>query len=151
MLLAESTSSSTMRMIFEDNWCNLSRGILRDVSFQKMTDKDWDLVYRVHLKGSYSVSKAGNNIQLSIRSHGKHGHTFEIKDMVESSWPLPLVTPFSSWIQVEMQQWDFMEILDKLITVLANSVLLDWQKLWPSRYFNLNSTWNVNSTWNSIN
>eukprot|EP01119_Soliformovum_irregulare_P002069 TRINITY_DN1213_c1_g1_i1.p1 TRINITY_DN1213_c1_g1~~TRINITY_DN1213_c1_g1_i1.p1 ORF type:complete len:309 (-),score=108.91 TRINITY_DN1213_c1_g1_i1:83-1009(-) len=33
-------------------------GILRDVSFQKMTDKDWDLVYRVHLKGSYSVSKA---------------------------------------------------------------------------------------------
>jgi len=33
-------------------------GILRDTSFVKITDKDWDLVYRVHLKGSYSCSKA---------------------------------------------------------------------------------------------
>jgi len=36
-------------------------GILRDVSFVKMTDKDWDLIYRVHLKGSYSVTKAAWN------------------------------------------------------------------------------------------
>jgi len=33
-------------------------GILRDASFLKMQDKDWDLIYRVHLKGSYSVTKA---------------------------------------------------------------------------------------------
>ncbi|HJL14567.1 MAG TPA: SDR family NAD(P)-dependent oxidoreductase [Sandaracinaceae bacterium LLY-WYZ-13_1] len=33
-------------------------GILRDVSFHKMTDEDWDLVYRVHVKGSYAVTKA---------------------------------------------------------------------------------------------
>jgi 3-hydroxyacyl-CoA dehydrogenase/3a,7a,12a-trihydroxy-5b-cholest-24-enoyl-CoA hydratase len=33
-------------------------GILRDCSFLKMQDKDWDLIYRVHLKGSYSVTKA---------------------------------------------------------------------------------------------
>ncbi len=33
-------------------------GILRDISFQKMTQEDWDLVYRVHLKGSMSVSHA---------------------------------------------------------------------------------------------
>jgi 3-hydroxyacyl-CoA dehydrogenase/3a,7a,12a-trihydroxy-5b-cholest-24-enoyl-CoA hydratase len=33
-------------------------GILRDTTFLKMTDKDWDLIYRVHLKGSYSVTKA---------------------------------------------------------------------------------------------
>lgn len=33
-------------------------GILRDVSFQKIKDADWDLVYNVHLKGSYSVTKA---------------------------------------------------------------------------------------------
>jgi 3-hydroxyacyl-CoA dehydrogenase/3a,7a,12a-trihydroxy-5b-cholest-24-enoyl-CoA hydratase len=33
-------------------------GILRDASFAKMTDEDWDLVYRVHLLGSYRVSKA---------------------------------------------------------------------------------------------
>jgi len=36
-------------------------GILRDVSFVKMTDKDWDLINRVHIKGSYSVTKAAWN------------------------------------------------------------------------------------------
>jgi 3-hydroxyacyl-CoA dehydrogenase/3a,7a,12a-trihydroxy-5b-cholest-24-enoyl-CoA hydratase len=33
-------------------------GILRDASFAKMTDADWDIIYRVHLFGSYKVSKA---------------------------------------------------------------------------------------------
>lgn len=33
-------------------------GILRDASFVKMTDEDWDLIYRVHLLGSYRVTKA---------------------------------------------------------------------------------------------
>ena len=33
-------------------------GILRDKSFHKMTDDDWDLVYQVHLKGAYKVSRA---------------------------------------------------------------------------------------------
>lgn len=33
-------------------------GILRDSSFAKMTDADWDLIYRVHLKGAYAVTKA---------------------------------------------------------------------------------------------
>ena len=28
-------------------------GILRDVSFAKMTDEDWDLIYRVHALGAY--------------------------------------------------------------------------------------------------
>eukprot|EP01094_Clydonella_sp_ATCC50884_P005741 TRINITY_DN146_c0_g1_i1.p1 TRINITY_DN146_c0_g1~~TRINITY_DN146_c0_g1_i1.p1 ORF type:complete len:1053 (+),score=460.20 TRINITY_DN146_c0_g1_i1:365-3160(+) len=37
-------------------------GILRDVSFAKMTDREWDLVNQVHLRGSYSVSKAAWNI-----------------------------------------------------------------------------------------
>jgi len=37
-------------------------GILRDASFVKMTDQDWDLIYRVHLKGSYSVTKAAWNV-----------------------------------------------------------------------------------------
>jgi 3-hydroxyacyl-CoA dehydrogenase/3a,7a,12a-trihydroxy-5b-cholest-24-enoyl-CoA hydratase len=36
-------------------------GILRDVSFPKMTDADWDLVYRVHVRGSYAVTKAAWN------------------------------------------------------------------------------------------
>ncbi len=33
-------------------------GILRDTSFQKMTDEDWELIYRVHVFGSYKVTKA---------------------------------------------------------------------------------------------
>jgi NAD(P)-dependent dehydrogenase (short-subunit alcohol dehydrogenase family)/predicted lipid carrier protein YhbT len=33
-------------------------GILRDTSFLKMTDKDWDLVQLVHVKGVYAVTKA---------------------------------------------------------------------------------------------
>jgi len=33
-------------------------GILRDVSFAKMSDADWDLIYKVHVLGSYKVTKA---------------------------------------------------------------------------------------------
>ncbi|MCZ7682619.1 MAG: SDR family NAD(P)-dependent oxidoreductase [Sandaracinaceae bacterium] len=33
-------------------------GILRDVSFHKMTDAEWDIVYRVHVRGSYAVTRA---------------------------------------------------------------------------------------------
>jgi len=33
-------------------------GILRDVSFQKMTQGDWDLILKVHLTGSMSVTHA---------------------------------------------------------------------------------------------
>jgi 3-hydroxyacyl-CoA dehydrogenase/3a,7a,12a-trihydroxy-5b-cholest-24-enoyl-CoA hydratase len=33
-------------------------GILRDVSFAKMTSDDWDVVYRVHLLGSFRVTHA---------------------------------------------------------------------------------------------
>jgi len=33
-------------------------GILRDTSFAKMTDKDWDLINQVHVQGVYKVTKA---------------------------------------------------------------------------------------------
>ncbi|KAI9019635.1 peroxisomal hydratase-dehydrogenase-epimerase [Hyaloraphidium curvatum] len=33
-------------------------GILRDKSFQRMTDQDWDLIHKVHLRGIYKVTKA---------------------------------------------------------------------------------------------
>ncbi|HEX3764145.1 MAG TPA: SDR family NAD(P)-dependent oxidoreductase [Kofleriaceae bacterium] len=36
-------------------------GILRDVSFQKMTQTDWDLVYRVHVLGAFRVVHAAWN------------------------------------------------------------------------------------------
>ncbi|KAJ3207063.1 hypothetical protein HDU67_007695 [Dinochytrium kinnereticum] len=37
-------------------------GILRDKSFARMTDDDWDLVHRVHVRGSYKVAKAAWDI-----------------------------------------------------------------------------------------
>ena len=33
-------------------------GILRDVSFHKMTKQDWDLVYDVHVRGAFEVTHA---------------------------------------------------------------------------------------------
>ena len=33
-------------------------GILRDTSFQKMSDEDWDLIYQVHVFGSYKTTRA---------------------------------------------------------------------------------------------
>ncbi|KAJ2902605.1 peroxisomal hydratase-dehydrogenase-epimerase (short chain dehydrogenase) [Zalerion maritima] len=33
-------------------------GILRDISFKNMKDQDWDLVMKVHVKGSYKCAKA---------------------------------------------------------------------------------------------
>ncbi len=37
-------------------------GILRDVSFQKMSELDWDLIMKVHMKGAFSVTRAAWNI-----------------------------------------------------------------------------------------
>ena len=34
-------------------------GILRDVAFKNMTDDDWDLVIKVHVKGAYKVRSVG--------------------------------------------------------------------------------------------
>ncbi len=33
-------------------------GILRDVSFQKMTKEDWDLIFRIHVNGAFSCTHA---------------------------------------------------------------------------------------------
>lgn len=33
-------------------------GILRDVSFKNMSDNDWELIMKVHLRGSYKTTKA---------------------------------------------------------------------------------------------
>jgi len=49
-----------------DTWKRLdivvnNAGILRDTSFQKMTQDDWDLIYRVHVLGSFRVTHAAWN------------------------------------------------------------------------------------------
>jgi len=42
-------------------------GILRDKSYAKMTQQDWDLIYTVHLKGTHMLCKAAWD---SMRSQG---------------------------------------------------------------------------------
>lgn len=37
-------------------------GILRDISFQKMKQEDWDIILKVHMTGTYSCSRAAWNI-----------------------------------------------------------------------------------------
>lgn len=32
-------------------------GILRDISFKNMKDQDWDLIMKVHVRGSYKVHR----------------------------------------------------------------------------------------------
>lgn len=39
-------------------------GILRDSSFAKMTEEDWDMIYRVHALGAYRVTRAAWPIML---------------------------------------------------------------------------------------
>jgi hypothetical protein len=41
------------------------KGILRDVSFKNMKDQDWDLIWDVHVTGSYKV-RQGNDFELNI-------------------------------------------------------------------------------------
>lgn len=37
-------------------------GILRDTSFQKMSEQDWELIYRVHVLGAFRVTQAAWNL-----------------------------------------------------------------------------------------
>lgn len=46
-------------------------GILRDKSFSKMTDPDWDLVQAVHVRGSYKVTKAAWDLMLK-QGYGRY-------------------------------------------------------------------------------
>jgi multifunctional beta-oxidation protein len=33
-------------------------GILRDKTFKRMSDQDWDMIVKVHINGAHSVTKA---------------------------------------------------------------------------------------------
>ncbi len=45
-------------------------GILRDTSFQKITQEDWDLIYRVHVLGGFKVTHAAWNVTGGMRDKG---------------------------------------------------------------------------------
>ena len=52
-------------------------GILRDVSMVKMTDMDWDLIMKVHLKGNNIFKK-----KELFQSQKQHGQFSESKNLV---------------------------------------------------------------------
>lgn len=72
-------------------------GILRDVSFKNMTDEDWDLVIKVHVKGAFKVDSPADCFRWHMNadhvSHfsapEQHGHTLEIRNMAALSILLP--------------------------------------------------------------
>lgn len=70
-------------------------GILRDVSFKNMSDEDWDLVIKVHVKGAYKVGHAFQVVTMAAKGfHASvpelHGHIFESKSMDGSLTQRPL-------------------------------------------------------------
>ena len=48
-------------------------GILRDKSFVKMTDDDWDLVQKVHVYGAFRVTKAAWDY-FQTQKYGRYTH-----------------------------------------------------------------------------
>lgn len=57
-------------------------GILRDKTFKRMEEKDWDLVMTVHLKGVYAVTKVSHR-------HHHHHHISSLTPPHHSSHVYP--------------------------------------------------------------
>jgi NAD(P)-dependent dehydrogenase (short-subunit alcohol dehydrogenase family) len=55
---AEATVAQTVREFGRIDFVVNNAGILRDAMFHKMTERDWDAVIAVHLKGAFNVSRA---------------------------------------------------------------------------------------------
>lgn len=61
-------------------------GILRDVSFKNMTDEDWDLVIKVHVKGAYKVLPIAYHARWAIKAdHGFHSSVLEPHGLISGS------------------------------------------------------------------
>ena len=78
-------------------------GILRDVSFKNMTDEDWDLVIKVHVKGAFKVDRPAdyfrwrlNTDHISLLSAPEqHGRILGSRNLAVSS-TLLLLQGFSA-------------------------------------------------------
>jgi len=73
-------------------------GILRDISFMKMAENDWDLIMKVHLKGSFSVAKAAWNI-MRDKNYGR---------IVNTSSSAGLYGSFGQ-VNYSTARWDYMD------------------------------------------
>ncbi|MDF5939252.1 SDR family NAD(P)-dependent oxidoreductase [Pseudomonas aeruginosa] len=68
-------------------------GILRDKTFHKMEDADWDLVYQVHVEGAYKVTRAASAAlaRAGLRAGGVHlldlGHLRQLRpEQLRHGW-----------------------------------------------------------------
>ena len=68
-------------------------GILRDVSFQKMTNEDWEKIYRVHLYGGYQVTRAAWPI---LRDQG-YGRIIMTSSAAGSARPTTAPPSWACW------------------------------------------------------
>lgn len=86
-------------------------GILRDKSFTRMTDADWDLIQAVHVRGSYKVAKVENQLinhsgrmasDASSRIRSNHQYSFCRRNLWQL-WPSELLVcqACSSWIHAD--------------------------------------------------
>lgn len=61
-------------------------GILRDVSFKNMTDEDWDLVIKVHVKGAYKVELLAYYVRWPTNAdHSSHFSALEQHGLILGS------------------------------------------------------------------
>lgn len=86
-------------------------GILRDKSFTRMTDADWDAVINVHLRGSYKCVKAA---WVSFKQ--PHNPTQSIKNRTNDS-PCSLNKSMVG-LSIHQVRWGYTETLVKPITLL---------------------------------
>lgn len=54
LIISEKSISWLITQVF----IYLTPGILRDVSLSKMSDKDWDLIMKVHMYGAFKCTRA---------------------------------------------------------------------------------------------
>jgi multifunctional beta-oxidation protein len=56
-------------------------GILRDISFQKMKDQDWDIIFKVHVYGAYKCTKAALEYHEGTGLWQNHQHIFSCRTL----------------------------------------------------------------------
>ena len=86
-------------------------GILRDTSFPKITEQDWELIYRVHVLGSFRVyrkdlganAEGMINSSYFIRGYAIHGY-YDVPNYNASHGclrvPIPDAIPIYDWIRL---------------------------------------------------
>lgn len=93
--------------------------VLRDKSFARMTDADWDLVHRVHLRGMYKVTKAAWP-HLNKQKYGRIINTASAVGLYGNFGQANYSAGFYTLIQPNLELWHsaMLWLLKELGTIL---------------------------------